>query len=92
MQLPFGVGYLVPSAILGAEELSSQALQVRGEVLHFTDTILRLTMLFVLLWLPEVLHFIKDHNWLQNHTILHVKKISRSNVNSVSVSDETRYI
>ena len=43
MQLPFGVGYLVPSAILGAEELSSQALQVRGEVLHFMDTILRLT-------------------------------------------------
>lgn len=29
VQLPFGVGYLVPSAILGAEELSSQALHVR---------------------------------------------------------------
>ena len=30
VQLPFGVGYLVPSAILGAEELSSQALHAIG--------------------------------------------------------------
>lgn len=29
-QLPFGVGYLVPSAILGAEELSPQALHAIG--------------------------------------------------------------
>lgn len=30
VQLPFGVGYLVPSAILGAEELSLQALHAIG--------------------------------------------------------------
>ena len=34
VQLPFGVGYLVPSAILGAEELSVQALHAIGVTEH----------------------------------------------------------
>ena len=34
VQLPFGIGYLVPSAILGAEELSVQALYAIGVTEH----------------------------------------------------------